>query len=313
MAPGIGVLIAIAVFFIRWLISSAEKDDLTFSDEFDAYAMNSRHLKTFKQLLQEQNYTLIEKEILKMPADRFSQLADYFGLILEEGDFDDWLIDTEYPDIPNLLLGVHYDFLGWQARSHNRASEVSHDQFLGFHEYQNMAIDQYNKIDNNSPFMAEVHSRSIRAYKSLGQTTTAKLHFQEAISINPNHLAAHLNYSEMIQPKWGGSHELIDDLLKTLPDNQLIKQVVKLKLTWDALLMEDNYFGGTAEELPQLASETIIKIDQECSAAPSQSIQRFIVYIYMYYIADHIKNKKLANKYYKKANGAFSIYSHGVT
>ncbi len=313
MSPTTGIIVGISILAGRFIYHFLKERNADISSsKFEAYTMNSQHLKDIKALLEQKKYNLVELEISNLSADKLSQLADYIGLFFQETDFEDWLNNSTNSNIPHLFLGVHYDFLGWQARSHQRASEVSHNQAVSFHEYQNKARRQYNKVDENSPFMTEVHSRLIRIYKSLGQRQLAMSHFQHAIAANPNHLAAYANCSEMVQPKWGGSYDSINNLLNDLPDNQLIKQVIRLKLTWDALIMEDNYFGGKVEELPKLAHETIKRIDQELSTQPPQSIQKFIAYIYMFYIAGELNNKKLEQKYYNQMNGAFSIYSHGV-
>ena len=276
------------------------------------YSLGSQNVRNTKIYLQNKDYNRVETHISSLKADELSQTVDYIALSFSEDDLSKWLANSKNTDIPNLFLGVYYDFQGWKVRSHETANKVSNRQFADFHTYQEKAMEQFYNVSESGDFIAETHNRLIRVCKALGRTESAAEHFQKAIAIDQNLLAAYLNYAEMIQPKWGGNNQLIDDLLKQLPDNQLIKQTVQLKLTWDALLMNENYFGGTVEELKQIAKETISKIHKSISLNEPKSIQKYIAFNYLFFIAHEFNNEKLTAEYFNKVEGFPVIYTHGV-
>ncbi len=312
MSTTTGIIIGLSILTVRIIYHYLKQKKEDAEMEVEAYALHASHFKSIKELIIKRKFEEADNQISNLSDDELTICIDYLCLILKENDFQAWLQKSQNKDIPNLFLGVHYDFLAWQARSHKLGNEVKEKDALTFLEFEEKAMEQFYNVDETGQFGAETHNRLIRTCRSLERDEDATLHFHKAIELNPNLLAAYINHAENVQPKWGGNYDLIHDLLNSLPEQKLIQQVVKLKLIWDAFVIEDNYFGKNMEDLTKLANTTIQEIDKELSNKTPSSIQKYIAYIYMFFIAYEIDNTELTEKYFENMEGSLAIYTHGV-
>jgi tetratricopeptide (TPR) repeat protein len=167
-------------------------------------------------------------------------------------------------------------------------------------------------INKNSPFIEEANSRLVRHYMGEGNLEKSKEYFKKTIALNNENIWVYIHYSEVIQPKWGGNLKDIKDLLNNLPKRKLIKQIISLKLALDSYISNENYFGGTMEELDNIANQLLVEIDRQVTKSPPISIHRYIVYNYLFALAEELKNNPLQFKNYQKMNEFFTLYPYGI-
>lgn len=265
-----------------------------------------------KKLIIKNKYHEAETLIKSLNSDDLTQVLDYIALSSNETVLLNWLNESKNPNIPNLFLGVFYNHQAWRARTHSWAKDVSEERILSFIEYQKKSINNFLSIEKNSPFIEETNSRLVRHYMGEGSLKKSKEHFKKTIALNNENIWVYIHYCEVIQPKWGGNLKDIKDLLNNLPKRKLIKQIVSLKLALDSYISNENYFGGTMDELDNIANQLLVEIDKQVTESPPRSIHRYIVYNYLFALAEELKNNPLQFKNYQKMNEFFTLYPYGI-
>lgn len=276
------------------------------------YSFGVSEAKNARDLLKQEKYDELEKLILSLKPEILTLTIDYLTLTNETPVFSTWLEKSKSKDVAKLCLGVHYLHKAWISRSHAAGDDVSEEKANEFFEYQELSLEQLSSIHDNLKLYEEINSRSIRLAMGMENYDLIPEYFVNAISKDNSMLWPYLHYCEAIEPKWGGELEMISDLLKNLPKISIIQYVVELKLVLDSLKMDENYFGGTMEELNKKAKTLITKIDTEIELRPINSINKYIVYGYIYLIANYIENKELEKKYVELLNGNYTLYPFGI-
>ncbi len=298
-------IIGIIIYFIR------KKSGNNSSLKVD-YSFGIVEAKNARLLLVQAKYDELDLLILNLKPDILTLTVDYLALTNETAVFSNWQEKSKEKDVAKLCLGVCYLHKAWISRSHASGNDVSEEKANEFFEYQDLSWEQLSTIDDNFKLFPEVNSRLIRLAMGMQNDESITKYFINAISEDNTVLWPYLHYCEAIEPKWGGDIDMVKDLLKSLPKAPVIQQAIELKLVLDSLKMDENYFGGTAEELNQKAKTLIVKIDNEIALNPVTSINKYIVYGYIYLIAGFVNNKKLEKKYMELLNGNYTLYPFGI-
>jgi hypothetical protein len=144
------------------------------------------------------------------------------------------------------------------------------------------------------------------------EDSLAKEYFHKAIAIDASKTWPYIHYAELIQPKWGGNLQLIEDFRKIVPANTITHDIVELKLINDSFVSEENYFNGTMKDLEIKAQGMISSIHTKYSTEETKSVNRFIVYNYMMAISDRLNKPEYLSLYERKVNGYYTLYPYGI-
>lgn len=121
-----------------------------------------------------------------------------------------------------------------------------------------------------------------------------------------------IHYSEAIQPKWLGSEEEVQELLKILPSKKIIQQIITLKLMNDSFLDQNNYIQPEETDLEKSALSLIQSIDRELGNNSSLGIQKYVLYNYMALLAEVTQNQLLLMKYFQLMEAVYTLYPVGI-
>jgi hypothetical protein len=240
-----------------------------------------------------------------------TQIIDHLALSLEEPTLLAWNEATK-SDFSKLSLGVFYLHKAWIARSHQFANTVSENDAVSFHDYLELCETVFDTISENATCLAELNSRKIRLYMGLGNEELAAECFKTVSEANPELIWPYIHYAEIIQPKWGGSFEVVEKFYKNLPDDFLIHSIVELKLIHDSILMEDNYFEKFNTNILTFANQKLTEIDEKLDHHVPDSIHKYILFNYMVAVCAHYSEKLLGAKYQKLMGDNFTLYPNGV-
>ncbi|WP_338790238.1 hypothetical protein [Bernardetia sp. MNP-M8] len=259
-----------------------------------------------------EKYDLVEEQIQRLNCDDLSTVIDFITLTVDENILLEWIENSNSRDIPILMLGVFYNHEGWKARTHALYREVSQDGRKTFSYYQQKGLETLYKVSENTSLLTELYSRLMQFHMGESELDTAIDYFQKAKNRTPNDIWIYLRYSELIQPKWGGDEELVRELLANLPNHELSRQITLLKIIGEAYQAEINYFGNNMSELDKKANEILYEIDRSVSQNPPSSIHRYTLYCYLTIVAETINNHLIAEKYFAKMNGYYTLYPFGI-
>lgn len=278
------------------------------------YTLGLEEAVRAKQLLSKNRFSDLEQLILNLDTDNLTLVIDSLALSSKVTSLDSYLDKVQNKDTANLLLGTHYLHEAWKARSHSYARNVSQKQIELFYHYQYLARQQLEAIfPLNSLVSIEAQARLIRTKMGDSDFEAAQNHYRFVMSQSPDHLWAHLHYCEIIQPKWGGNLDLIHEFILELKQKRpIIQYVAELKLIMDSFILNQNYFGGNLFQLQRLALSRLEVIDKEVSQNPHNSIHRYIIYNYLYLIADTLNQNWISIKSCKKMQGFRTLYPFGV-
>ena len=238
-------------------------------------------------------------------------MIDHLALSIKGKKLKAWQ-ETENTDFSKLTLGVFYLNQAWIVRGNNLSDEVSDDKTVSFNNYLHLSKSIFSLISENSVYEAELYSRKIRLHMGLNDNETGYSYFKKVSQKYPDLIGAFIHYSELIQPKWGGSIDEVVNFKEGLPDNFLIKSIIELKLIMDAIVINDNYFVKYNEDLNDFAIEKILKIDKELLTNDLTSIHKYILYNYMEAISNNTNRRDLRTKYLKLVDGNYTIYPYGL-
>lgn len=276
------------------------------------YSFGLKQAQQAYRLLKQGKYHEAEQIIVSCSPDDLTQVVDHIALSLKTPALQKWLHQSGNTNVCNLCMGVHYLHLAWKARTHALAADVSDDAAMSFIAYLQQSLETLQKVEGAAKLVGEKHSRLIRVYMGLDDMDEATAHFNEAIKLNPVATWPYIHYAEMIQPKWGGSVEQVQQLLKQLPANALIQQIVQLKLVWDAIKMEEVFFGRTPEEQQQQAMLMLKHTDTELEKKKPESVHRFVLYGYMVCLAGHLGQTALEKEYATLVGDNLALYPFGL-
>jgi len=262
-------------------------------------------------LIKNKKYLEAENKALSADANEITQIIDHIALSIKGKHLLRWK-ETTKSDLSKLSLGVYFLHQAWIERSHGYAKNISSKKAKLFFEYLELSQKTLDSISINSKFDSEINSRFIRLNMSLGNMNLASKYYAEISKSHPDLIWPHIHFSELIQPKWGGSIKKIEEFYESIPNDFLLHSIVELKLIFDSLIMEDNYFKKHTSYINTYAAEKITKIDRELDLKKLDSIHRFILFNYMEAISKIVDRKSIRKKYSKLIDNKQTIYPHGL-
>ena len=284
----------------------------TFAGKKVDYSFGDSNLQKIKSKLEEQEYTSAEFLIHQLDADELRQAIDHVTLNGTGDTILDWKEAMPDSQMANLFLGVYYIHQASLNRGNLPLDALSTKQEELFFEYSDNAKDLLEKIDTHDEFKAEAYAQLLRIAGTTGDFKNADFYFDKCLELSPNHLWAHIEYAENIQPKWGGNLEIIEKFIDDLTEDPLVNQTIYLKMVWDSVLANENLFGGTMHDLKQQAKALLFEIDAEVNNHPPTSIQKYVLYNYMTVVSEEYGIKALNQKYNKMMGGNFTLYPFGI-
>lgn len=301
----IGVFAVIGVVVGAWLVLRKKDDNRR------DYSLGLPIAKEIQSLIKKKKYDLAEQKVKKQNLNDITQIVDHLALSLNEKEILKWN-ETSNNDFSVLALGTFYLHSAWIARSHAQGEDVSEKRAAQFFEYLQLSDNTFEKIPDNSFFQPELCARRIRLYMSFSDEELATENFKKISTEHPELIWPYIHYAEMIQPKWGGEISKIERFVDELPQDFLIQSIVQLKLIFDSIVIEDNYFKAQNNSIDTYAKEKLLAIDETLNSTEISSIHKFILYNYMEQTADCLNLKKLKSKYRKMAKDHYTIYPYGL-
>lgn len=283
-----------------------------FSGKKVDYSFGEANLQKIKSKLEEQEFTSAEFLIYELDPDELRQVIDHVTLNGVGKTILDWKEALPNSQLANLFLGVFYIHQASLNRGNSPLDALPPEQKKLFFEYSDKAKDLLEKVDSDDELKTEAYAQLLRIAGTTGDFESANVYFDKCLKLNPNHLWAHIEYAENIQPKWGGNLEIIEKFIDDLTDDPLVNQTVYLKMVWDSVLANENLFGGTMQDLKQQAKALLFEIDAEVNNHPPSSIQKYVLYNYMTVVSEEFGIRALNQKYNKMMDGNFTLYPFGI-
>jgi len=299
------IVFIVLIFGFRYYLKSKRKG---YRRE---YSLGLKSAEEIQSLIKAKDFKEAESLAQKQDLNDITQIVDHLALSLNEELLLEWEA-SEKSDFSKLVLGVYYLHFAWITRGHSFADEVSDDDAKGFFDYLQLCSETFNSIPEDSFYKPELTSREIRLGMSLGNNELAHSCFQDVSEKHPDFIWPYIQYSEFIQPKWGGDIAGIEKFYESLPDDFLIKSIVELKLILDGRIMNDYYFKKYNENVNEFECETILKIDKEFDLQTVDSVHKYVLYNYMVSVAVELNLNELKKKYKSLRDSNFTLYPHGV-
>lgn len=298
--------IVAGLFFIRKVFKALRAPAIN-------YAFGRKDIEVISLFISNKKYEQAETMLSHFNSDDLTQAIDHVALTLNEKQLKNYYENNDKNALSSLVLGAWYLHNAWKVRSNKVASELSTKQFESYVEHLRLSGPLLQAAINESWLASEAHSRLIRVSMGLGYSEAVEEHYRASIKENPEHLWTYIHYSEAIQPKWGGSVEQVQNLISSLPSNYLIRTTLRLKLVYDSYISDENYFNlsDDPEEVNKFVADVASAVDTEIDANPPESIQRFVLYGYMYLMTQFI-DKTVQKKYKKLIGNNYSLYPFGI-
>ncbi len=277
------------------------------------YSFGKSDFKNITKWVKAGNHSQVDDLVKQQNSDDLTQLCDCVALSLTEKDLLNYHSKSSEQSFSNLVLGVYYSHEAWRVRGRGLSGTVSNEQERQFTDLLVKAKEHLNLVNNHNQFGAEANSRLIRVNMGLEDFVAATENYKKSINADSNKLWAYIHYAEMIQPKWGGEYNIVE-FYQSLPDNELIQRIIKLKLYHDGLSFEMNYFKPEME-YSEYEAELLAyfkELDSNGSMFRIPSIHKYIVYGYMFSLAGHFNEKSLSEKYWKLLENKLPLYPFGL-
>lgn len=275
------------------------------------YSFGLEAAREVVKYLLKKDYVQAEDRLAHLSSDDMTQTMDYIALRLNENALKAWKEESDKKEFPELALGVYFLHKAWKERGGGWGSELSDEMANKYLENLRNALIHLEEIPDSSPVAVEKHTRLIRVYMGFSKREKMKESFRKALEGDKEKLWAYVAYCTAIQPKWGGTHEEINDFVNDLPNNEFIKQIIHLKLLWDGMVMQDNYMGANVEDGEREALNYALKLDQQLKGNLPTSVHRYMLYNYMSNILIDGKKRRLALKYLNLSKGYLALDPHG--
>lgn len=275
------------------------------------YSLGLKAAQEVQVLIKNKDYNAAEKKVENQKLNDITQIIDHLSLSLKEDELLKWE-ELKKNDLSKLTLGVFYLHLAWITRSHKLAKNISQKQTQGFYDYLQLCETFFESISTDSFYGPEVMSRKIRLYMSLGNDFLATQYFNKLSENQPSFIWPYIHYSELIQPKWGGTIKDLEDFYQNLPSDFLIHSIVELKLILDSTIMSDNYFRKYCKDINEFAREKVLKIDSQFNFNQVNSIHKYILFNYMAVLSQDLGIRDLKEKYEKLMDNNYTIYPYGL-
>ena len=276
------------------------------------YSFGEVGLQEIKSKISDAEYVSAESLINQLDPDNLRQVIDHVTLNGNEKMLLNWKNTLPDSQLADLFLGVFYMHEATLHRNYADAKNVSDEESNAFLDYSTKAKSLLENIQMNEIINAEIYARLVRILGTTSDRKNARHYFEKCIAINPSHLWAHIEYAEIIQPKWGGNLSQVKKHLDNLTKDPLVNQVIYLKMVWDSVLGGENLLGGTMDDLKKQAKELLFEIDAEVKNQPHTSIQKYVLYNYMTVVAEEFNVSTLNKKYNKLMKENFTLYPFGI-
>lgn len=279
------------------------------------YTFGRNDFKNLVKWFKSGDHVQVEQAVKSFNSDDLTQALDCLALSLTEKAIKKYHDIAVNKELSTLVLGVFYGHEAWKIRGRGQGITISEETANQFMEKLNLAAISLMDLADNSKFGAEVNARMIRVSMGLGEgLEVADAYFKKAVQFDKNHLWAYIHYSEVVQPKWYGTKALVVDFYKNLPDNHLIRTVVRLKLSSDAISSDENLTGTESmETLERDVKAYISELDASNVLFKETSIHKYIIYGYMFVLASHFGNTSMSDKYWKLLENRLPLYPFGLT
>ena len=312
MSNALGFLLAIlpvlgVLFFIRKLLKTLRAPAIN-------YAFGRKDIEVISLFISNKKYEQAETMLFNFNSDDLTQAIDHIALTLSEKQLKNYCENCNRNALSSLVLGSWYLHNAWKIRGHKVASELSTKQFEAYVENLRLSAPLLQAAISESWLSSEALSRLIRVNMGLGYSDEIEALYEASIKSDPKHLWTYIHYSEAIQPKWGGSIQQVQNLLDKLPDDYLIHTTVRLKLLYDSFMSQENYFklGDNPDDEEKFVVDVASAVDAELNANPPESIQKFVLFGYMYLMSQFI-DKTVQKKYKKLIGNNYSLYPFGIS
>lgn len=278
------------------------------------YSFGRNDFKNITKWFKAGSFTQVEEAVKKLNSDDLTQLCDCIALTLTEKDILKYHNGAGDKSFSSLILGVFHSHIAYKTRGRGYGSAISEKQANEFINDLQLSVSYLSGLTQHPDFSAEASSRLIRVCMGLSEFDTAAEFFRACIKANPNHLWAYIHYAELIQPKWDDSEEQIVTFYNSLPDNNLIQTIIKLKLYYDGLVAGMNYFDKAMgiEDYYSEIRAYIKGLDESNTLFRIPSIHKYVVYGYMFSLASNLDEKQMTQKYWKLLENRMALYPFGL-
>lgn len=264
------------------------------------YSFGNKAIKKIVKLVIQKKYDTALNRLSLLSTDEQTQAIDALALMLNDKHINQWnTIDGRSP-LFQVVKGNRLLYDAWEARGYAYADETSMESALGFHELLNQANTTLNQVQE--PLKVEANNLLIRANKGLSEKTAAKNAFLYCISAKPEHTMAYLGYLDVILPKWLGDEDEVNTFIKEYENKSLFIESI-LKAKW--LIEQVNYNEQNKDYTEQITAY-FNRYEPQIKALKTNSPHKYVLYNYLYFLADEINNKKLARRYEKKVKDYLS-------
>ncbi len=278
------------------------------------YSFGNKDIQVVGMFIRNRKFQHAETMISQLSSDDLTQCLDHLTLSFTIKQLQEFNESSPKEYLADLILGVYYSHQAWIARGRAYANQTSVDQADLFYSNLEQSKKYLEQAIKSNLYDAEAHARMIRVTMGMGDLEASHAHFQKSIKRDATHIWAHMHYAECIQPKWGGSVDEINRFASNLPAHKLLRAIVQLKLLHDGFQADENYFDQSMdmESYRLKLAEIVIAYSNDSELSNLQSIHRFVVYGYMYAIAEAIGDKQIAKKYMQLLQGNFPLYPFGI-
>ncbi|WP_299883197.1 hypothetical protein [uncultured Lacinutrix sp.] len=257
------------------------------------YSFGNKTIKKIVKNVEYGKYNTALEQIKALTADQKTQAIDALALMLKEKQMQKWKKAEGNSAFFKLVDGSRQIYDAWEKRGYAYATETDEDSALGFLELLEKGkrtlsqVQGFLKVDANNLL--------ISVNKGLSEKEVCKRAFQDCISAEPKHTMAHLNYLDVILPKWLGSEEEVDAFIIEHSKKSTFLECI-LKAKWLHEKVNYNEEENYTNEIESYLNTFEPQIHQLKTDSPN----KYILYNYLYFLADEVGNKKLSKRYEKK-------------
>lgn len=200
--------------------------DLPDPDENSTLAIDEITKQDIQQMLRNKEYDKLNKVLARAQGlflhdftqeDRLLDLYDSFAChdSLFETLLNEWVL--QYPDKyqPYLARAFYYEYLGWESRDYDWIQDTKKEQLVRM-------VDYFRQSDTDIQKALHINSKLIFAYyleismnNAVGSHKFATLALNKALKITPYAFRVRIAYILGLEPRWGGSYELMDSFAAT--------------------------------------------------------------------------------------------------
>jgi len=264
------------------------------------YSFGNKSIKKIVKLVIQKKYDTALDKLSLLSTDEQTQAIDALSLMLNDKHIDQWnTVDGRSP-LFQVVKGNRLLYDAWEARGYAYAEDTSMESALGFHELLKQANNTLNQVQG--PLKVEANNLLIRANKGLSEKAVSKNAFLYCISAKPDHTMAYLGYLDVILPKWLGDEDEVNTFIKEYENKSLFLESI-LKAKW--LIEQVNYNEENNDYTEQIMTY-FNTYEPQINALKTNSPHKYVLYNYLYFLADEINNKKLSKRYEKKVKDYLS-------